>query len=95
LALVLILIFAHAAKNQNQKQGQKRRTGVSALHVAGISVRLQLAGEGLVQQRLFQCLQRGELLLVNGLEAFGFFAKWPEVRTRPASPKEQGPWVYP
>ena len=34
---------------------------------------LKLAAEGLVQQRLLQLLQRGELLLVDGFEALGFF----------------------
>ena len=33
----------------------------------------ELAGEGLVQQRLLQRLQRGELSLVEGGEALGFF----------------------
>ena len=33
---------------------------------------LQLAGEGLVQQRLFQRLQRGELPLVEAREALGY-----------------------
>ena len=31
-----------------------------------------MTGEGLVQQRLFQRLQRGELALVEGFEALGF-----------------------
>ena len=35
---------------------------------------LELAGEGLVQQRLLQRVQRGELPLVDGFEALGFFA---------------------
>ena len=33
---------------------------------------LQFSGEGLVQQRLLQRLQRGELALVEGFEALGF-----------------------
>ena len=33
---------------------------------------LQFAGEGLVQQRLLQRLQRGELPLVDGLRGVGF-----------------------
>ena len=40
--------------------------------VRGIS---QFSAEGLVQQRLLQRVQRGELLLVDGFEALGFFAK--------------------
>ncbi len=33
---------------------------------------LKLSAEGLVQQRLFQLVERGEFALVNGFEAFGF-----------------------
>jgi hypothetical protein len=33
----------------------------------------ELAGEGLVQERFFQRLQRGELPLVKEGEALGFF----------------------
>ena len=36
---------------------------------------LQFPGECLVQQRFFQFLQRGELLLVDGFEALGFGVK--------------------
>ena len=32
----------------------------------------QLSAESLVQQRLFQCRQRGEFLLVESFEALGF-----------------------
>ena len=38
----------------------------------GFVHKLQAAGESLVEQRLFQFLQRGEFLPVNGLEALGF-----------------------
>ena len=37
------------------------------------SHKLEFSGEGLVQQRFFQSVQRGELLLVEAGEALGFF----------------------
>ena len=36
---------------------------------------LQLPAEGSVQQRLFQLVERGELPLVEGFEALGFFGQ--------------------
>jgi hypothetical protein len=40
-----------------------------------LKVFLQLPAEGSVQQRLFQLVERGELALVEGFEALGFFLK--------------------
>ena len=37
---------------------------------------LELSGERLVQQRLFQIVQRGEFAFVDGGEALGFFAQF-------------------
>src|SRR5438093_349483 len=54
--------------------------------------------KGLVQQRLFQCLQRGELALVEVGEALGFWRKLPQ-RGNGHQPRvaESGrlPWVNP
>jgi hypothetical protein len=36
---------------------------------------LELTGEGPLQQRLLQLVERGELALVEGFEALGFFAE--------------------
>ena len=35
----------------------------------------KLSAEGSVQQRLFQLVERGELALVEGFEALGFFGQ--------------------
>ena len=50
--------------------------GVAAGHRPAL---LKLSGEGLVQQRLLQRLQRGELPLVEAREALGFFRQFVEL----------------
>jgi hypothetical protein len=44
-------------------------------HDVFVTPQSELTAEGLVQQRLFQRGERGELLLVNGFEALGLFAE--------------------
>ncbi|MBK9991298.1 MAG: hypothetical protein IPP19_11335 [Verrucomicrobia bacterium] len=49
------------------------RVAVGSNYFASGSVNSELAGEGLVQERLLQRLQRGEFSLVEAGEALGFF----------------------
>lgn len=43
--------------------------------LVGLCEFLQLSAEGLVQQRPFQLIERGEFALVDGLETLGFLPK--------------------
>ena len=58
-----------------------REMGLNAQHfiplvIQGLAhVFLQFSGKCLVQQRLLQRIQRGELALIDGGEALGFFCQ--------------------
>ena len=65
-----LLLGGRCISDEIRKRGGGKNFGF-ALNMVDI---LERTREGLVQQRFFQFVERGELALVEGFEAVGFFA---------------------
>ena len=63
--------FHHAPARFLEGRVNMLGSGFGFIH----AMALQFSGESLTQQRLFQFLQHGELLLIDGFEALGFGGK--------------------
>ena len=74
LVRVKVVNLAKRVKYVNKVISRLPRNGVSVIRPV-TSVTSKLPGKGLVQQRLLQRLQRGELPFVETGEALGFFAE--------------------